>query len=100
MAQRSIVWTPTAAFQRRQILKYWTLRNGSSRYSRKLIQLIKSRLEVIVKNPFAYKASSFPDTRISAMGHFSILYKVTNDQLIVTALWDNRQDPAELLKLF
>ena len=33
------------------------------------------------------------------MGYFSIFYKITDEQLIVTAFWDNRQDPAKLLKL-
>lgn len=33
------------------------------------------------------------------MENFSILYKLTDDQLIVTAFWDNRQDPERLLKI-
>jgi hypothetical protein len=33
------------------------------------------------------------------MGHFSIFYKLTNDKLIVTAFWDNRQDPKDLIEL-
>ncbi len=32
------------------------------------------------------------------MGHFSIYYKFTSDQIIVMAFWDNRQDPKKLLK--
>ena len=33
------------------------------------------------------------------MGHFSTFYKVTEDKLIVTAFWDNRQDPKKLIKI-
>jgi hypothetical protein len=33
------------------------------------------------------------------MGHFSIFYKVTEKHLIITAFWDNRQDPKKLLEL-
>ena len=43
--------------------------------------------------------TDYPETRESAMGHFSIFYKVTDKLLIVTAFWDNRQDPKKLLKM-
>src|SRR5215210_1111428 len=99
MAKRVIVWTETAAKQRREALKYWTLRNQSTVYAEKLIKLIANRAKVILKNPEAFKAADFPQTRISAMGHFSIFYKITETQLIITAFWDKRQDPKELLKL-
>ena len=33
------------------------------------------------------------------MGNFSIYYKMLEDKLIVTAFWDNRQDPKKLFKL-
>ena len=32
------------------------------------------------------------------MGHFSLFYKLVDDKLIITAFWDNRQDPWKLLK--
>lgn len=99
MAKRAIVWTETAIKQRREILKYWTLRNQSSDYAEKLIKLIAKRTKVIVESPEAFKMADFPETRVSALGHFSIFYKVSATQLIITAFWDNRQDPKELLKL-
>jgi plasmid stabilization system protein ParE len=40
MAKRTIVWTETAAKQRRQILKYWTERNQSTTFAEKLIEII------------------------------------------------------------
>jgi len=33
------------------------------------------------------------------MGHFSLFYKITDTEIIITAFWDNRQDPAKLLQL-
>ena len=38
MAKRKIVWTETAAKQRREILKYWTEWNESTIYAKKLIE--------------------------------------------------------------
>ena len=99
MAKRAIVWTLTAAKQRREVLKYWTIRNGSTIYAEKLIKLTASQIKTILTHPESYKLTEFPETRVSAMGYFSIFYKVTESQLIITAFWDNRQDPKTLLRV-
>jgi plasmid stabilization system protein ParE len=98
MAKRRIVWTDTAAKQRREILKYWTERNKGTTYAEKLIEITAKHLKVISKNPEAFKETEIDDVRESAMGHFSLYYKITHDHIIVMAFWDNRQDPKKLLK--
>jgi plasmid stabilization system protein ParE len=99
VAKRTVIWTATAEKQRREILRYWTERNGSPVYAKKLVKLIGVRIKVIVNFPEAFKATIYPETRVSAMGHFSILYKFTETQITVTAFWDNRQDPKKLLEI-
>lgn len=99
MAKRIVVWTETAARQRREILKYWVKRNGTTLYAEKLIKLTTKRIKVILSNPRLFKRVDFSDTHVSVMGHFSIFYKVTKDTLIITAFWDNRQDPKKLLEI-
>ena len=98
MAKRKIVWTETAAKKRREIMNYWTERNKSTTYAEKLIEITAKHLKVISKNPHAFKETEMNDVRESAMGHFSLFYKITPDQLIVMSFWDNRQDPKKLLK--
>ena len=98
MAERSVVWTETALQQRRQILKYWTLRNKSTVYAEKLLLLIRDRISLLVKHPMAGKPTSHSDIREAAMGNFSIFYKMDGDQVIITSFWDNRQDPEKLLE--
>jgi len=99
MAKRTVVWTATAAKQRREILKYWTKRNGSTEYAEKLIKLTAGQIKIIIRHPESFKSAGYSDTRVSAMGYFSIYYKTTEDQLIITAFWDNRQDPKKILEL-
>jgi hypothetical protein len=36
---------------------------------------------------------------MAAMGHFSMFYKIAEDTIIITAFWDNRQDPKKLMEL-
>ncbi len=99
MAERVIVWTETAARQRRKILKYWVIRNGTTTYAEKLIKLTARQIKTISNNPFSFKKADYPNTFVSAMGHFSIFYKITSEKIIITAFWDNRQDPKKLLDL-
>lgn len=99
MVKRTIVWTETASRQRREILRYWTKHNGSTSFAEKLIKLTAVRIQVILKLPESFKPTTYPDTRESAMGHFSIYYMLTKDKLIITAFWDNRQDPKRLLEI-
>ena len=99
MAEKSVIWTETAIKQRREILRYWTLRNKSTSYAEKLMVLLKDRINFIAQHPDAGKRTTHSDTREAAMGNFSIYYKITERQVFITAFWDNRQNPQNLLKL-
>ena len=99
MAKKAVVWTQTAIKQRREILKYWTIRNKSTVYAEKLIELIRERIDIIIESPEAGKPTSHAETRESALGNFSIYYKVQRGKIFVTAFWDNRQNPKKLIKI-
>ncbi|MBK8928012.1 MAG: type II toxin-antitoxin system RelE/ParE family toxin [Crocinitomicaceae bacterium] len=99
MVKRTVVWTNTAVIQRREILKYWIERNGTTLYAEKLIKLIAEQISVIHKNPYSFKSVNYPDTHVSVLGHFSVFYKITKTNIIITAFWDNRQNPKKLLRL-
>ncbi len=99
MAKRNIVWTRTADLQLVGVLEYWVKRNKSSNYSKKLLRIVTERTLQISEPPFIYKSTDFKDVRVASLGYFSIYYKVTDKQIIVTAFWDNRQDPKKLLNI-
>ena len=63
MVTRNVVWTKTAARQRREILKYWILRNGSTIYAKELITLISDRIQIILKHPEIFKPTTYLETR-------------------------------------
>lgn len=100
MAESIVVWTATAAMQRRDILKYWTQKTHSSDYAKKLIKLINKRIKIILQYPSSWRLCAYPGCRISAMGHYSIVYKITEQGIIITSFWDNRQRPEERVDLF
>lgn len=99
MARRNIRWTRTADIQYVGILEYWVKRNKSATYSKKLIEIVSQRTKQIAETPFVYKKADFKDTRVASLGNYSIFYKVTEQEILITAFWDNRQSPEKLLKI-
>jgi plasmid stabilization system protein ParE len=99
MAKRDVIWTRTADIQFVGILEYWVKRNKSNIYSKKLVKLVSERTKQIANEPLICKATDFKDVRVASMGNFSIYYKVSDKEIIVTAFWDNRQNPKKLLEI-
>ena len=99
MVKRNVIWTRTADIQFIGVLAYWVKRNKSNTYSKKLLNLVLKRTKQIAKHPFIYKKVDFKDTRVASMGNFSIFYKITMNEIIITSFWDNRQNPKNLLKI-
>ena len=84
------------------MLECWSI--GSKEISqanilKKLLRLVTERTLQISENPFIYKSTGFKDVRVASLGNFSLYYKLTDEQIIVTAFWDNRQNPKKLLDI-
>lgn len=99
MAQRKVIWTETAAKQRKAILSSWYDRNQSVSYPLKLIKLLNTKISLIKEHPLEFPRTSFPDTRVSTIGNFSLFYKADEERIIITAFWNNRQEAKRLKKL-
>jgi len=78
-------------------LEYWVKRNKSNTFSKKLVKLVSERTKQIAETPLINKATDFPDTRVASLGNF--YYKISDQNIIITAFWDNRQDQKKLLKI-
>jgi plasmid stabilization system protein ParE len=98
MAQLTIHWTETAIRQRNYIFEYWIERNQSTTYAKKLNGKIKERTNLLKINPELGKKTDFKNTRVISLGHYSILYQLSQLHIIITGFWDNRQEPEKLLK--
>ena len=98
MAKRNVIWTLTADIQLAGILEYWVNRNKSKNFSIKLLKLVTDRTNQIANNPELYKRTDFKNIRVASLGNYSFYYKITENKIIISAFWDNRQDPKKLLK--
>jgi len=103
MAQRKvqleIVWTHAAEIQFQSILEYWLDRNQSPTYSQKLAEAIWDRIEFLREYPESAKLADYPQTRNAVLGHYSIIYKIQDNTLYISAIWDNRDNPKKLIRL-
>ncbi len=99
MAERNVIWTRTADIQFVGILGFWVKKNKSNIYSKKLVKLVSKRTKQIAENPLLYKKTDFKNIRVASLGNFSINFKITDKEIIITSFWDNRQDPKKLLRI-
>jgi len=99
MAQLNIRWTRTADIQYVGILEYWVKRNKSATYSKELIKIVTKRTKEIAETPLIYKETDFRNTRVTSLKNYSIFYKVYDNEIVITAFRDNRQDPKQLLQI-
>ena len=94
---RNLKWTATATKQRNAIFEYWNSRNKSDLYSKKLNLKIKESTTLLKLSPELGIETTFTKTRVFYLSYYSILYQFTEQQIIITGFWDNRQKPIRLL---
>ena len=89
MAGLKIVWTETATIVLRQILTFYYVRNGNSKYSRSIYTMINDVLKLVAKYPYMY------NVRVFHCDYFKVYYRVLEEQILVEAVFDTRQDPGK-----
>ncbi|WP_159447495.1 hypothetical protein [Moheibacter sediminis] len=53
------------------------------------------RTKLVAENPLSNKVTDFNEITISPLDNFSIFYKITAQEIIITAFWDSRTDPKD-----
>lgn len=93
---RKIVWFKESLNDRKQILRYWTIRNQSNVYSAQLRLKIKNELNLVAINPNIGQAYSIKNVRYIVFRDYKIFYSYTKDTITVLRIWDTRRNPEEL----
>jgi hypothetical protein len=69
MPERFVVWTETAARQRRDVLEFWTKHNGSTNFAEKLITAIAKRIQLILKHQESFKSNNYLELKGIIQGY-------------------------------
>ncbi len=96
MAKRKIVWSHRAGIKLLMILEFYSERNKSKTYSKKLYTKFNKELSLLVNQPEIGIKTELETVRGLIVEEFILFYEVTTDMIIVHTLWDSRQNPSEL----
>ena len=96
MAKRKIVWSHRARIKLLMILEFYTERNKSKTYSKKLYTKFNKELSLLLKQPEIGIKTELETVRGLIVDEFILFYEVTSEMIIVHTLWDSRQNPTEL----
>lgn len=98
MAEKSIIWSDRANLEFKEILEYYTKRNGNSEYSLKILLKTEQFLKTLKENEFIGRLTSNKTTRVMVMDVYLIFYEIHQHQIEILSFWDNRQNPKDRIK--
>ena len=96
MAKRRIIWSHRARISLYRILKFFADRNRSKVYSAKLYKKINQEIQILEKYPNIGIQTDLKNVRGLISGHYIIYYEITEKEIIIHTIWDNRQNPDNL----
>jgi len=96
MAKRKIIWSHRARIKLLMILEFYSERNKSKTYSKKLYAKFNKELLLLLKQPEIGIKTELETVRGLIVEEFILFYEVTAEMIIVHTLWDSRQNPTDL----
>jgi plasmid stabilization system protein ParE len=96
MAKRKIVWSHRARIKLFMILEFYSERNKSNTYSKKLYTKFNKELSLLLKQPEIGIKTELEAVRGLIVEEFILFYEVTTEMIIIHTLWDSRQNPSDL----
>jgi addiction module RelE/StbE family toxin len=86
-----IKWSPLALSQLDEIKKYYTKRNHSNLYSKKLRKNVHETIGMIRRNPFFGELISNNRRRLT-IGNFVLIYQIQDKIIQILSFRDGRQN--------
>jgi toxin YoeB len=97
MANKEIIWSLRAKQELKDILDFFTKRNGNSNYSLKILSEIEDLTKTLSKSEFIGRLTSNKSTRAIPMKDYLLFYEVNKNRIEILSFWDNRQNPKNRL---
>ena len=96
MVKRKIIWSHLAKIRLYETLTFFSERNHSKTYSKKLYRKFDKELKLLLKHPDLGIKAEIESVRGLVVGDYILFYEIIEDKIIVHTLWDCRQDPDKL----
>jgi addiction module RelE/StbE family toxin len=78
---KKVIWSRRAQNDKKEILDYWRQRNKSNIYSKKLNELFKESIKIILDFPQIGKVTDATKARIKIVRDYLIIYEGTETQI-------------------
>lgn len=88
-----IVYAPQFADGLEAILNFFDERNGSDRFSRKLMKMIHRQIRLLATMPEIGRPTDFPGVRIMYVERFGIEYQIRDKSILVIDIYNCQTDP-------
>lgn len=92
-----ILYSPQFADNLETILTYFDERNGSNAYSRKLIGVIHSQIQMSAIFPEIGRMTDFPGVRILFVERYGIEYQIRENVILVVDIYSCQTNPDDRL---
>jgi plasmid stabilization system protein ParE len=90
---KEIIWSERAISDRKNILRYWILKNQSKIYSVKLDELFREAVRLISVYPIIGKETDISKVRAKKLREYVIFYQQTGTQIHILKIWSPQQNP-------
>ena len=96
MVKRKIVWSTQADLDLFEIQEFYFKQNGTKTFSIKLNSTLRKSVRLLGNYAGIGQNTDFINIKSLTEGNFSIFYEIKPQTIEIIAIWDNRQDPANL----
>jgi len=97
MVKGKIVWSHRAKIKLFKILDYYTKRNKSTTYSKKLYKKFKRETSLLLKQPEIGTKTDLDSVRGLIVEDYILFYEATTSRVTIHTIWDCRQNPKDLI---
>ena len=92
-----IIWSSTAQKELNNTILYWSERNKSDTYSRKILKEVGKKEEFLLKNPNSGTPLNYRSAfKVQLLKYFSLVFQLKNEEIRIISFWDNRRNPENL----
>ena len=96
---KQVIWSRLAHNDKFNILDYWTKRNKSALYSKRLNQIFENTAELISKHPKIGKQTEIHNIRFRIVKDYLFTYRETDNFIEILTIWDSRRDPEKFERI-
>ena len=92
---KRVIWSPQAIKDRKKILRFWTRKNGSDLFSKKLARLFNQAVETIQKEEYGGRITDYEGIRVHPCERYLIYYEEEAEYIIIHTIWDPKRNPKD-----